>query len=113
MLYTDATLIEALNEGEDTPETIADPFTGEPAFRVGYEHSDGWRGRHTTEPIVEGWEKVGHETMCGEWADAPPGTRSSEVEARLDAMAEDDDILVIACPTSNVFAMGADVYRRM
>lgn len=113
MLYTDSTMIDAVNSGDDMPETIYDPFTGEPGFSVAWHSTDAWRGYYETIPLVEGWEKVDEGAVCGEWDDVPPGTRSSDVEAKLNALAETDDILVIIAPTSNVFSMGYDAYRRV
>jgi hypothetical protein len=60
MLYTDGTLIEAVNAGEDTPETIADPITGKPAFAVAWKSTDAWRGFYDTTPIAESYSVWRH-----------------------------------------------------
>jgi hypothetical protein len=113
MLYTDSTLVEAENSGEEMPEQILDPETGAPLARVFYTRTDGWRGHWDTEPVEgSGWVRVEQGWVTGAWDDAPAGHSGPEVETRLNAMGEDQDTLVVMTPTSNVFAMGFDVYQR-
>jgi hypothetical protein len=111
--HVDVTVAEAeFGEGE-TPEFIFDPEdTNKPVARVVYKHTDAWRGHYDTEPL-EGWKRVGEGSNCGDWEDAPPGTSNAEVEEYVNKLeAEHGTVLVIALPTSNVFAMAFDVLAR-
>lgn len=111
MLYIENTLIEAASSGDDFPEMLDDPITGEPAFRVSYVRTDAWRGYHETSPLDgSGWMKVDGGWVTGDWPDAPAEAQESNVKAKLDALAEDQDVVVVFAPTSNVFSTVYDVY---
>jgi hypothetical protein len=97
----------------EVPKVLADPVTGEDAFNVSWHSTDAWRGYYNVEPIdPDAWDKLDEGAVCGEWEDVPPGTRTSEVEDKLDKLAEERDIIIIPAPTSNVFSMGYDCYAR-
>ena len=112
MLTTITDVIEAANEGDEIPEFLADPETGEDAFQVTYVSTDAWRGFYNSQPVNGGWVKVDEGWMTGDWGDAPAGHSSSEVKEKLDAMAAERDTVVVFLPTSNVFSTGYDVYQR-
>jgi hypothetical protein len=113
MKHIDTTVLDARqSDDEEMPEYIYDPDSGEEVARVVYRSTDAWRGYYDTEP-TDGWVKVGDGTNCGSWGDTPPGTSNEECEAHVDALeAEHGEILLVIMPTSNVFAMGYDVYAR-
>lgn len=113
MLYTLTQPIVAVNEGEDIPEVLADPIDGEDAFKLNYISTDAWRGYWEAEALEDsGWVKADDGWMTGEWDDAPVEARSSSVEAKLTALAEDQDVVAIFMPTSNVFSTSYDVFVR-
>lgn len=98
--------------GEEVPEQVEHPETGEVIATIGYVRTDGWRGYLEATP-VDGWQKVGDGCACGGWDDAPPGTSDREVYADLEKYAEEyGEIVVILCGGSNVFAMQFDVLAR-
>jgi hypothetical protein len=113
MKHVDTTVLDARQgEDEEMPEYIYDPDTGVEVARVVYRSTDAWRGHYDTEPL-DGWVKVGEGTNCGSWDDTPPGTSNEENEAKVDALErEHGEILLVLLPTSNVFALGYDVYAR-
>lgn len=108
--------IDAVNEGEDIPDVVT--VAGEEAFRLLYHSTDAWRGYYEAVAIEgTGWEKVEDGSVTGEWDDAPEGTRPSTVEERINRFteleaAEGREVVVVVTPTSNVFSMGFDVFRR-
>lgn len=114
MIYQDTSVLDARNEDGETPTVIYDPETGDPLACVFWRSSDGWRGHYDTEPIPDsGWKKVGEGTNCGSWEDTPPGTSNDECQAYVEELeAEHGTVLLVALPTSNVFAIGFDVYAR-
>lgn len=103
---------EAHYGGEDVPETVSHPETGEEIARVEYVQTDGWRGYYEAKP-ADGWRKVGEGVNCGSWSDTPPGTSNEECEAQIAALAEEyGDVVVVLGGGSNVFAMQYDVLAR-
>lgn len=113
MLYTLTDAIEAVNQGEDIPDVLADPTNGDEAFRLNYISTDAWRGYYAAEALEgSGWVKQDDGWMTGEWDDAPEEARGSNVEAKLNALAEDQDVVVVFAPTSNVFSTSYDVFVR-
>ena len=114
MLYKDTTIIEAHGSGEDVPETVNDPITGEPAFQVVYVNTDAWRGYYETKPL-DGcqWKHIEGNWVGGEWDDLPDENRSSVVEARINKMAEERDLLIVIAGSSNVFSTPYDLYERV
>lgn len=114
-LYTDATCIEAVNDGEELPEAILDPETQRPALTLGYVRTDAWRGYYEPSPIKgSGWreDREAGGWMTGDYDDAPEHARSSNVKARLEALAETRDVLAVFTPSSNVFSTIVSVFVR-
>jgi hypothetical protein len=106
------TVAEAHYSGEDVPSEVTHPDTGETIATIGWHASDGWRGWYESTP-VDGWEKVGEGANCGAWEDTPPGTSNDEVEAYVNGLAEThDEVVVVVCGGSNVFAAQFDVLAR-
>lgn len=98
--------------GDEVPEQVVHPETGETVARVGYHSTDAWRGYYEAEP-VEGWVKVGGGCNCGDWGDTPPGRSNAECEAEIEALAaRHGEVVVVLCGGSNVFAMQYDVLAR-
>lgn len=112
-LHVNGELVAASTGEEEFPPVLVDPLTGDAAFAVVYHRTDGWRGYYETVPMAGcGWKKVDEGWMTGEWDDAPIENRESTVKAKLDKLAEDQEVLVIFAPSSNVFATMFDVYVR-
>lgn len=114
MLYKNTEIIEAATSYDDdvqVPETIADPITGEPAFKVVWK-GEGYRGYYEVEPL-EGcrWSKIEGNWVGGEWGDLPDENRSSVVQARIDKMAEERTLLIVIASSSNVFATMYDLFE--
>jgi hypothetical protein len=104
--------IDAHYNGEDAPEFVLHPETGEAIASVGWHSIDAWRGYFEAEPLP-GWNKVGEGCNCGDWDDTPPGTSNSECEAQIRELADEyDEVIVVLCGGSNVFAMQYDVLAR-
>jgi hypothetical protein len=98
--------------GEEVPETIEHPKTGEVIATMRYVSTDAWRGYWEAVP-ADGWQKVGEGSNCGSWDDAPPGTSDDEVEAKIRGLAKEyGDVVVIPGGSSNVFSMTFDVLAR-
>jgi len=86
-LYTNATCIECVNRDEEFPETLPDPVTGAPVLGIAYVRTDQWRGFY--EPFALpgcGWCELKDEGgwVTGDWDDAPPRARASNVQARVE-----------------------------
>jgi len=114
-LYTDTTCIEAVNEDEELPETILDPETQRPVLTLGYIRTDAWRGYYEPTPLDgSGWreDREAGGWMTGDYDDAPERARSSNVKARLEALAEERDVLAVFTPSSNVFSTIVSVFVR-
>jgi hypothetical protein len=98
--------------GEDVPDEVYHPETGEHVAHVGYHHTDGWRGYYEAEP-VDGWRKVGEGVNCGSWDDTPPGTSDEECQRQVEELAEEyGEVVLVLCGGSNVFALQYDVLAR-
>lgn len=98
--------------GEDVPDTVEHPDTGETVAVIGYHRTDGWRGFYEAEP-ADGWRKVGEGCNCGGWDDTPPGTSNNECEAQIRELADEHgEVVVVVCGGSNVFALQYDVLAR-
>jgi hypothetical protein len=98
--------------GEEVPETIEHPDTGEVVATMQYVSTDAWRGYWDAVP-AEGWLKVGDGANCGSWEDTPPGTSDEETEVYIRGLAaEHGDVVVIVGGSSNVFSMTYDVLAR-
>ena len=112
MLYKDITIAEAHGAGDEVPETINDPITGEPAFKVVYEHTDAWRGYYETKPL-DGcrWKHIEGNWVGGTWEDCPEENRSDLVQARIDKMAETRTLFIVIAGSSNVFSTPYDLYE--
>lgn len=105
-------IANAYYSGEEIPEIVVHPDTEEEIGRVGYVHTDAWRGYNEVTPL-EGWLKVGEGCNCGDWGDTPPGTSNDECEAQINELiAEYSEVVLILCGGSNVFAMQYDVLAR-
>lgn len=115
MLHKDTTLCDAAFSDDDTPmpETVNDPITGEPAFKVVWK-GQGYRGYWETEPL-EGaaWTKIKDGWVGGEWDDLGDENRSSSVEEAINEIAKTRELLIVIAPSSNVFAMMFDLYERV
>lgn len=108
-----AEVADAHYGGEDVPEAVTHPETGEVVGKPVYRSTDAWRGYWEIEP-ADGWEKIGGGVNCGYWDDTPPGTSTAECEAEIRALAADhEDVLVVLGGGSNVFAMQYDVLARV
>lgn len=122
MLYIDTSAIDAVNNGTDTPTWIY--IGSNRVAKLGYKHTDGWRGYHTcTATKKHGWTEVDPESInidgwvTGDWSDAPEGAQSSNVENRLEAYAKQNDArgydtLAVFAPTSNVFSTAIYVFEK-
>lgn len=115
-MLTDVTVIaeaaEAHWSGEDVPEEVTHPDTGEVVATMGYVSTDAWRG-YWEATAADGWRKVGEGTNCGSWDDAPTGTSNAEVEAKIARLqAEYGEIVVVLGGSSNVFSQPYDVFAR-
>lgn len=107
-----ADVVNARNEGEDVPETVTHPETGETVATISWHATDGWRGWYEATP-ADGWVKVGEGTNCGNWDDTPPGTSNAECEAQIEALAEQyGEVVLVLGSSSNVFSMPYDVLAR-
>lgn len=107
-----ADIADAHFSGEEVPETVEHPETGETIARIGWHRTDAWRGYHEATP-ADGWRVVGQGTSCGSWDDAPTGTSDAEVLEQLRRLADEHgEIVVVLCGTSNVFSLGFDVLAR-
>jgi hypothetical protein len=103
---------EAHWSGEDVPEIVTHPETGERVATMGYVSTDAWRG-YWEATAADGWTKVGEGTNCGAWEDTPPGTSNDEVESEIDALQrEHGEIVVVLGGSSNVFSQPYDVFAR-
>lgn len=103
---------EAHYGGDETPEEVTHPETGEVIATIAWHSSDAWRGYNEATP-VDGWVKVGEGCNCGSWEDTPPGTSDSECEAQIRELAEKHgEVYVVLCGGSNVMAMQYDVLAR-
>jgi hypothetical protein len=106
-------VVDAMNGDEDVPTEVENPISGEPGFRIFWRNTGGYRGHYDSEALdPERWERVKEGNVCGEWDDVPPGTRTSENEAAINAIAETRDVVLIFLPTSNVFSMAYDLWGR-
>jgi hypothetical protein len=113
MLHPLTELIQAANQSEEMPDVLADPLTGEDAFDVRYVRTDGWRGFYeTTAREGSGWTKVDEGWMTGDYPDAPLESRASSVQAKVERLAEEADVVIVFAPSSNVFSTIYDVYVR-
>lgn len=110
MIYRDTTAIEAVNNGQDTPDAFYAKSTLMATSK--WKSTDGWRGY--TEIIPEpGFVKVDDDWVTGDYDDAPDGHASSSVEDKLKRLEQKyGTIYVIYTPTSNVFSTGYDVLIR-
>jgi hypothetical protein len=98
--------------GEDVPDVVLHPETEEEIAKTRYHRTDGWRGYWETDALP-GWKRVGEGCHCGGYSDAPSGTSTKEVVAEIEKLAEEhEEIVLILCGGSNVFAMQYDVYAR-
>lgn len=101
--------------GDDVPDTLPDPESGEPAFAVGWHNVDAWRGHYDvtpldgaawSTPILESW-------VTGDWSDAPAGHSASEMKEQVDALElEHGDVCIVLVPTSNVFSTAVTVFAK-
>lgn len=102
----------ARGAGDDVPETVEHPETGELVATIGWHSTDAWRGYYEATPVA-GWVKVGEGCNCGSWDDTPPGTSNEECEAQINELAEKyGDIVVVLGSSSNVFSLPFDVLAR-
>ena len=98
--------------GEDVPDTIEHPETGEVIANMRYVSTDAWRGYWEAVP-ADGWKTVGDGANTGNWEDSPPGTSNDEVEAHINKLADEHGrVVVIVGGTSNVFSLSYDVLAR-
>jgi hypothetical protein len=105
-------VLDAHFSGEDMPEIVYHPETGEEIGRTTYVRTDAWRG-YWEVIASDGWVKVGEGANCGSWEDTPTGTSNAEVEAKIEALAEKHgEVIVVLAGTSNVFSVGYDVFAR-
>ena len=107
-----STVSDAHFGGEDVPDEVEHPETGEVIGRTRYHQTDGWRGYWVVD-AADGWKKVGEGCNCGDWDDTPPGTSNAECEAQVRALADEHgEVVVVTCGGSNLFAMQYDVFSR-
>lgn len=98
--------------GGEVPAEVVLKETGEVIAKTNYHRTDGWRGYWEVVP-VEGWQKIGEGCNCGDWDDAPHGTSNAECEAQIVELANaNEEVVVVLCGGSNVFAMQYDVLGR-
>jgi hypothetical protein len=98
--------------GEDVPDEVTHPETGEVVATTRYHSTDAWRGYWEVDP-AEGWKKVGEGCNCGDWGDTPPGTSNAECEAQIrELVAEHGEVTVVLCGGSNLFALQFDCLAR-
>lgn len=122
MLYTDTSAIDAVNEGRDTPTWI---FIGSNRVaKLSWKSTDAWRGyTEVTAVKKQGWQAVDLDALdlagwiTGDYPDAPEDAQSSNVEARVEALAKRNDArgfdtLIVFAPTSNVFSTAFDVFEK-
>lgn len=120
MLYRDTSAIDAVNNGTDSPTWV---FIGSNRVaKFGWKSTDGWRGFTTVTPVKKyGWELVDTSDLpgwvTGDWDDAPAGTRISDHESAIEALAaqldrEGYDTLIVYAPTSNVFSTAWDLLKK-
>lgn len=113
MIHYDNTAIEAVNNGQDTPDAF---YCKSKLIATSKWHStDAWRGYYELVP-EPGYKLLEEETtgwVTGDWDDAPAGNSSTEVEALIKKLEKKHgDLYVIFTPTSNVFSTSYDVLVR-
>lgn len=99
--------------GEEVPDVVCHPQTGEEMCTTRYVSLDGWgRGYWTVDPLP-GWQKVGEGCNVGDWDDAPPGMSDTESKNAINQMGEKyGEVVLVTCGGSNLFAMQYDVLAR-
>jgi len=115
ILNTEA--IDAVNEGEEIPETL--DVAGD-EIKLVYVSTDAWRGYYDAVPGGGSrWEKIDDESswVTGNYDDAPEYARSDNVEEKCNRIAEaldaeGYDVAAVFAPTSNVFSTGYDLFKR-
>lgn len=108
-----ADVANAHASGDETPDEVFHPETGELVATIGWVSTDAWRGYLEATPAA-GWKRVGEGTNCGGWGDTPPGTSNEECEAQINVLAEEHGhVVVIPGGSSNVFSLPYDVLARV
>lgn len=111
MIFVDATAIDAVNEGRDTPDAFYHPkHPSQLIARSHWKSTDAWRGYTEVKP-EPGYLVVDEDFATGEWGDAVSDEHGPDAQERkLKALeAKHGQLFVIYTPTSNVFSTGMDV----
>lgn len=111
MIYYNTTAIDAVNNGQDTPDAFYHKST---LIATSKWHStDGWRGHNKLTP-EPGFKLIDDDFATGEWGDAISDAHGPEAQERKykELEAKHGDIFVIYTPTSNVFSTGQDILAR-
>lgn len=111
MIFRDTTAIEAVNNGQDTPDAFYHKST---LIATSKWHStDAWRG-YTEVTAEPGYKILDSDWMTGDWGDAVAAEHGeTPTEARLEKLEQEyRDLFVIYTPTSNVFSTAIDVVVR-
>jgi hypothetical protein len=106
--YEQADPIATVVYGDGRPDDRVTEYENETDFKIGYHHSDGWRGYYE---VVEsdGWTNVHDDCILGGSDDAQD---LADFTDKLERFCNDKEIgyAKVYCRTSNVFSSGMDFF---